>query len=103
MLSSAYAIAEARRNLIIDRRAALPRLERLTATVATVEAPRDFSLPANIRLETKDQPILLAAIYGGADYLLTGDARHFAHLYGRRIGGVLVIRQAQYFALRQLS
>jgi len=33
----------------------------------------------------------LAAIHGQADYLQTGDARHFDHLYGKRIEGVLVI------------
>jgi hypothetical protein len=39
----------------------------------------------------------LAAIHAGSEYLLTGDARHFAHLYGRRIEGVLVLRQAEFF------
>jgi predicted nucleic acid-binding protein len=101
LLSSIYAIEEARRNLAIDRRAALPRLERLAAAVATVDAPQTSELPGNIRLDPKDQPILLAAIHGNADYLLTGDARHFAHLYGKRIEGVLVLRPAQYFSRRR--
>lgn len=33
----------------------------------------------------------MAAIHGKAEYLLTGDARHFEHLYGKRIEGVLVL------------
>jgi hypothetical protein len=39
----------------------------------------------------------LSAIHGKADYLLTGDAYHFEHLYGKRIRGVLVLRPAQIF------
>jgi len=59
-------------------------------------------LPDTIRLDPKDHPILLAAIHGNADYLLTGDARHFGHLYGKRIEGVLVVlRLAQYFQRRR--
>jgi predicted nucleic acid-binding protein len=54
-----------------------------------------------IRLDSKDQPILLAAIHGKADYLLTGDAKHFQHLFGKRIEGVMVVRPAQYFNRRR--
>ena len=75
----------------------LARLERLTAPISLVDAPQSLKLPAHIRLEPKDQPILLAAIHGKADYLLTGDARQFEHLYGKRIKGVLAMRPAQYF------
>jgi len=35
----------------------------------------------------------LAANQGKAEYLLTGDGRHFDHLYGKRIVGVLVVRR----------
>jgi predicted nucleic acid-binding protein len=100
-LSSAYAVEEARRNLAINRREALPRLERLTAAVSIVDAPQNLKLPGNIHLDQKDQPILLAAISGKAAYLLTGDARHFEHLYGKRIKGVLVLRPAQYLERRR--
>jgi hypothetical protein len=31
---------------------------------------------------------------------VTGDARHFEYLYGKRIEGVMVLRPAQYFELR---
>jgi len=102
LLSSAYAIEEARRNLAADRTEALPRLKRLVESVSTVDAPHGLKLPLNIRLDQKDHPILLAAIHGNADYLLTGDARHFGHLYGKRIEGVLVLRLAQYFERRRL-
>lgn len=101
LLTSAYAVEEARRNLAIDRREALARLEQLTTTVSIVNARRSLKLPGNIRLDPKDQPILLAAIHGKADYLLTGDARHFEYLYGKRIKGVLVLCPAQYFERRR--
>ena len=100
LLSSAYAIEEARRNLTIDRLDALPRLDRLVSAVSTIDVPQGLKLPNDIRLDTKDVPILLAAIHGKADYLLTGDARHFAHLYGKRIEGVLVLRPAVFFRRR---
>jgi hypothetical protein len=88
--SSAYAIEEARRNLAMDRPEAVPRLERLLESVATVDVPHGLKLAQTIQLEPKDQPVLLAAIHGKSDYLLTGDARHFEHLYGKPIEDVLV-------------
>lgn len=64
LLSSAYAIEEARRNLAMDRAEAVSRLQRLTARISTVDAPQGRKLPVNVRLDPKDQPILLAAIRG---------------------------------------
>jgi uncharacterized protein len=101
LLSSAYAIEEARRNLATDLPQAVPRLKRLLESVSTVDAPQGLKLPETIRFDPKDQPVMLAAIHGKADHLLTGDARHFGHLYGKRIGGVLVLRPAQYFERRR--
>jgi uncharacterized protein len=100
-LTSAYGLEEARRNLAMDRPEAVTRLERLCKAITTVNAPQGLKLPANVQLDDKDQPILLAAIHGRADYLLTGDARHFAHFYGKRIATVLVLRPAQYFTRRR--
>jgi uncharacterized protein len=97
LLTSAYAIEEARRNLATERPEAVQRLNRLLESVSTVDAPHGLKLPARIRLNPKDQPILLAAIHGKTHYLLTGDARDFGNLYGKEIEGVLVLRPAQYF------
>ena len=101
LLSSGYSIDEARRNLAMDRPEAAPRLNRLLESVITVDTPHGLTLAENIRLDPKDRPVLLAAIHGKAEYLLTGDARHFGHLYGKRIEGVLVLRPAQYFDRRR--
>ena len=100
LLRSTYALEEARRNLAIDRPDALARLSRILASITIVDAPKDFDFPKKVRLDPKDQPILLAAIHGKADYLLTGDVRHFAHLYEERIEGVLVLRPAEFFRRR---
>jgi uncharacterized protein len=97
LLSSAYAVEEARRNLALDRPAAVVRLERLTPKLALINPLTDLKLRARVRLESKDHPILLAAIHGQADFLLTGDGRHFGHLYGKRVESVMVLRPAQYF------
>jgi hypothetical protein len=44
----------------------------------------------------------LAAIHDKADYLPTGDAKDFAHLYGKSgSGDVMVLRPAQYFERRR--
>jgi hypothetical protein len=40
-------------------------------------------------------------IHSKADYLLIGEVRHFDHLYGRRVEGVLVVQPAHYFGRRQ--
>jgi predicted nucleic acid-binding protein len=101
LLSSDYAIEEARRNLAPDREPALARLSRLTATLTIVNLPQNPKQSLNVRIDAKDRPILLAAIRGKADYLLTGDGRHFGHLYGKRIEGVMVLRPAQYFERRE--
>lgn len=69
--------------------------------VSIVDAPHSLKLPENISIDPKDRPILLAAIHSRAQYLLTGDVRHFRHLYGKRIEGVLVLRPAQYFERRR--
>jgi predicted nucleic acid-binding protein len=100
LLSSAYAVEEARRNLVLGRPPAVIRLERLMPKLTLVDPPVDLKLPAGVRLDSKDRPILLAAIHGKADFLLTGDGRHFGHLYGKRIEGVMVLRPAQYFERR---
>lgn len=100
LLSSDYAVEEARRNLALDREPALARVDRLTAALTIVNLPQSRKRRLNVRIEAKDRPILLAAIRGKADYLLTGDGRHFGHLYGKRIEGVMVLRPAQYFNRR---
>ena len=49
-----------------------------------------MSLPAEVQLPEKDLPILWGAIACRGGVLFTGDHRHFGHLYGRSILGVVI-------------
>jgi predicted nucleic acid-binding protein len=77
LLSSAYAIEEASRNLHDPKqRRALDELV-LTLEVVNVRTSAARTFPSHIRLPIKDRPILRAAITGRATHLLTGDRKHF--------------------------
>jgi predicted nucleic acid-binding protein len=93
LLSSGYAVDEARRNL--ETPAQRARLTRLLRRVSLVEAEH-FTLPRGVRLPEKDLPILLAAIDGEATHLLTGDWEHFGPYYRHEIAGVLILPPAEY-------
>ena len=82
----------------MDRPEAVPRLKRLLESISTVDAPQVLKLPKTIQLDPAGP---VSRDSREADYLLTGDARHFGHLYGKRIEGVLVLRPAQYFERRR--
>jgi predicted nucleic acid-binding protein len=99
LLTSAYAIAEADRNVrTSDQRT---RLHRLVQRLHIVDEPRTAKLPATVRLPAKDVPILLAAIEAGAGYLLTGDLEHFGPYFGESVSDVHVLRPREYLARRQ--
>ena len=99
LLISPYAVEEARRNL--DNDGQRRRLATLASKLEQVESWVHVELPKGVRLVDKDQPILLAAIAGRATHLLTGDHRHFGHLYGTSVSAVAVLRPAQYLASRR--
>ena len=97
LYSSRYALEEARFNLAEESQ--LRRLAALSEKVQFAEAS-NRSLPHGVSLPEKDAPILLAAIEARADYLLTGDFRHFGPYFGRKIEGVTVMLPGQYIKLR---
>ena len=101
LLSSSYAVEEARRNLSEDRPETLGRLDELLKNIKLVGEAPDQDLPDSFRIDAKDKPILLAAIRGGSGHLLTGDKRHFGHLYGKIVKGVSIRRPADYLLRRQ--
>ena len=88
LLTSAYAIEEARRNL--ESPDAKRRLDELLVRVRVIPEALSLDLPENLKLAEKDQPILKCAIAGGARRLLTGDLKDFGHLFGKRVMGVLI-------------
>jgi predicted nucleic acid-binding protein len=97
LLSSGYAIEEARRNLSGAQQR--DRLQHLVEALEILE-----SLPA-ARLQTtlpeKDQPILAAAVAGRATHLITGDMKHFGEFFGKTLAGVAVLPPAAYLRGRR--
>jgi hypothetical protein len=75
------------------------RFEGLLAQTEFVSDAYVRLIPADIAVVAKDQPILAAAIAASVDYLATEDKKHFAHLYGTSVSGVLVINPADFLDL----
>ncbi len=88
MLTSDLAIVEAQRNLKRKRPDWLPRFEVLVANLQVVPSS---SFPLPVELQAQDRPLLCAAIRARCSHFVTGDRRDFAHLFGRRVEGVLVV------------
>ena len=101
LLTPAYAVVEAERNLLTKAAHAVHRLPAILRAITVVGPPpaRLLAWAERQGLPAKDVPILAAAA-AGADLLITGDRRHFGHLFGRTLEGVTVLGLAE--ALRQL-
>lgn len=78
LLTSVYAVEEARRNLERKSPASLPRLMELLRNIDIVIPT--LSAPCPDILPLKDQPIFQAAHTGAATHLLTGDIKDFGPL-----------------------
>lgn len=96
LCSSRYALEEARSNLIDENQHR--RLLHLVASFRFFEAS-DRPLPANVNLPEKDIPILLAAVEAQADYLLTGDVKHFGAYFGRKLMRVMIMPPGSYLRM----
>lgn len=84
------------------RSGAVDDLKRLLTGVMVSRQIELPPLPANIVLVEKDAPILQAAIGVQATHLLTGDVKHFAHLFGVTVEGVLILPPAEYLKYKGL-
>lgn len=94
LLMSAYAIAEALRNLQRKYRDAVGEALGLLDGIGFAEEPPE-ALADRLRghvPDEKDLPILAGAVWAEADLLVTGNSRDFGHLYGEHVGGGLVLR-----------
>jgi hypothetical protein len=101
LLTSAYAIEEARRNLVLDKPDAVPGLDTLVAAMTVVAEPAEgVALPAGMDLPAKDVPVFLAAVQAGATHFLTGDKKHFGPYAGTAPGGVVVLPPGEYLDCR---
>ncbi len=90
---SDLAWGEALRNLAGKSPQGLPRLAMIEYLVARVPEPAPAQVQAAVRagIVAKDAPVFGAALQCGADLFVTGDVRHFGHLFGCRVEGVLVL------------
>ncbi|MDE2089801.1 MAG: DNA-binding protein, partial [Gammaproteobacteria bacterium] len=75
VVTSAYAIEEARHNLAIKFPNDLPTLGSVINNVAQVPSGTGVACPVD--LPKKDRPILQAAIQSKSTHLLTGDIKDF--------------------------
>ena len=92
LFTNAHAWEEARRNLERKRPHLVAGLEDLRSAVTLTHA---FSLPADLDLAEKDKPVLAGAIGAGCTHFWTSDRRHFKHLYGTTLHGVLITSSIQ--------
>lgn len=95
LVTSPYAVEEARRNL--EKPEQRERLNTLLQSVELISALSGMPLPEGVNLPAKDAPILLAAIAANATHLLTSDLKHFGPYYERIVEGVLILSPAGYF------
>ncbi len=88
LISSEYARQEALRNVLAKRpqweegcQMIIPRITIVPGTDQVVETC----------IAEKDRPILATAITEKCDFLITGDKRDFGHLFGQKVGSVLIV------------
>lgn len=96
LLSSAFAMDEAQRNITFKRPECASRLSVLFTRIEQVGE----ALPSMVHwaiaqgVPAKDAPILAAARQSQSDVLITGDVTHFGHLFDREIEGMRVLSPA---------
>jgi predicted nucleic acid-binding protein len=96
IVSSSYAIEEARHNISIKFPDYLERFEKLISAISVV--PSRSGLDCPVPLPKKDRPILEAAIHCNATHLLTGDIKDFGPFMNRpRLTNGVVIQTASEF------
>ena len=103
LVTSEHAIGEAKRNLAMKTPTTEEDLEELLKQVTRVAegGPSLVAWAAGLGLPENDAPILASAAAAGADLLVTGDRRHFGHLYGKTTGRVRIVTLRE--ALKVLS
>ena len=99
LVTSVYALEEARRNLDTEERKA--RLNDLMQEVTVLLELREQDLPPGVDLAEKDKPILAAVLAAGASHLITGDRQHFGRYFGERVRQTLIMTPRDYLTSRE--
>lgn len=98
LVSSAFAMDEAQRNIALKRPECASRLSAARIERVAEAHPAVAQWAVGQGLPAKDAPILAAARQAGADVLVTGDATHFGHLFDREVEGLRVLSPAAALA-----
>jgi predicted nucleic acid-binding protein len=88
LITSNYVMGEVQRNL-----PRIDQIERLRKLLRTVQVLTFEVLPEidDVALPLKDIPVLAGAVLAKADFLVSGDKKHFGPLYGSVVSGVRII------------
>ena len=91
LVSSQAALDEATRNLGRKAAAVSPVMANLNALLKNISLTVLVAELPGVELVEKDRHILGAAVADKCSHLLTGDERHFKHLFGKTVIGVKVV------------
>jgi uncharacterized protein len=93
LVTSGYAVDEARRNIALKHPRSLRDLEMLVDAMELCDEPSPamIACAAAAGLPPKDAPILAAALEAGCHILATGDRSDLGTLLGKRMRGTLVM------------
>lgn len=96
LITSPHCREEARRNIRLKYPDSVEALEGLVEEIriAPESGGEAYETGLASGLPPKDAPVLGAALQAGADMLVTGDSRHFGHLFGEEISGTGVTTPA---------
>lgn len=99
-MASMYVADEVQRNCVNESHAA--RFAHLLSQTHLVSDVPGAFVPRGIVLPQKDAPILVAAVFAGADYLITGDKHHFGRWMNNPITthlGQIIIQEPARFLI----
>jgi predicted nucleic acid-binding protein len=93
LVSSLHAASEAERNLKLKSFSRLKEMDQVLQSVELLPdaGPGLVSWAMGLGLPDNDAPILAVAAAAGSDLLVTGDRRHFGHLFGETVKRVRVV------------
>lgn len=100
LITSNYVMGEVQRNLHL-----VSQIERLRTLMRSVQIVsfKDLALiPEATALPEKDRPVLIGAVQAQADHLVSGDKKHFGHLYGTIVRGVRITAPTELLSVLRL-
>jgi predicted nucleic acid-binding protein len=100
LITSNYVMGEVQRNL--HQVSQIERLRALMRSVQIVSFEELPAIPEATELPEKDRPVLVGAVQAQADHLVSGDKRHFGHLYGTIVRGVRITAPTELLTVLRL-